>query len=43
MVDELGWFSLDNLPSPMHSQFGLFMSLHGDKLRQILSAGSNPV
>ena len=43
MIDELGWFRLDNLPSPMHSQFDKFMSLHGDCLRQIMAADSNPV
>ncbi|MEO8863143.1 MAG: NUDIX domain-containing protein [Candidatus Saccharimonadales bacterium] len=37
MIDELGWFTLDKLPSPMHSQFDVFMNLHGDNLRQILS------
>lgn len=33
MVDDFGWFHLDNLPSPMHSQFGNFMKIHGDTLR----------
>lgn len=35
-VDDFGWFSLDDLPSPMHSQFGKFMQLHGKALRAIL-------
>lgn len=37
MVDEIGWFSLDKLPSPMHSQFDNFMNLYGKRLRQILA------
>lgn len=36
MVDGQGWFTLDNLPSPMHSQFAYFMSLHGEKLKKIM-------
>lgn len=32
MIDEIGWFELDNLPSPMHSEFDNFMKRHGDKL-----------
>lgn len=37
MVDDSGWFDLDALPSPLHSQMGLFMSLHGDRLKEILN------
>jgi 8-oxo-dGTP diphosphatase len=37
MVDDYGWFALDKLPTPLHSQFDKFMSLHGDKLRAILN------
>lgn len=36
MVDEYGWFTLDNLPSPMHSQLDYFMSLHGPRLREFM-------
>lgn len=36
MVDDSGWFSLDNLPKPLHSQFDYFMSLHGPKLRELM-------
>jgi 8-oxo-dGTP diphosphatase len=36
MIDELGWFSLDNLPSPMHSQFNKFMKLHGQTLKKYM-------
>ena len=38
MFDDAGWFSLDALPSPLHSQFGTFMRLHGDKLRRLMAA-----
>ena len=31
-AEELGWFRLDNLPSPMHSQWPIFYELHKDKL-----------
>lgn len=34
ILDKLGWFSLDNLPSPMHSQFEKFYSLHGETLKK---------
>ena len=36
MVDDSGWFTLDSLPSPMHSQFGKIMALHGEKLKSVL-------
>jgi 8-oxo-dGTP diphosphatase len=36
MIDESGWFKLDNLPSPLHSQFELFMSIHGEKTKSII-------
>ncbi len=39
MFDDSGWFTLDNLPSPLHSQIGKFMSLHGRKLKAILAKG----
>ena len=28
----LGWFRLDNLPKPMHSQWPSFLKLYGDRL-----------
>ncbi len=31
-LDALEWFKLDNLPSPLHSQFPLFLKLYKDKL-----------
>lgn len=37
MVDDSGWFSLDDLPAPMHSQFPKFLELHGDKLRKLVN------
>jgi ADP-ribose pyrophosphatase YjhB (NUDIX family) len=39
-VDDYGWFTLDNLPSPMHSQFNIFMQKHGTKLKALMSASS---
>lgn len=30
--EELRWFTLDNLPSPLHSQFPAFLEQHKDKL-----------
>jgi ADP-ribose pyrophosphatase YjhB (NUDIX family) len=38
MVDDFGWFTLGNLPSPMHSQFNHIYSKFGDKLRDIMAA-----
>lgn len=31
--DELKWFKLDNLPSPLHSAAPLFIKRYGDKLK----------
>jgi 8-oxo-dGTP diphosphatase len=36
MVDDYGWFTLEELPKPLHSQFGVFLEKHGDTLRQYL-------
>lgn len=30
--EEIGWFKLDNLPSPLHSQFGKFLEVHKKKI-----------
>lgn len=30
--DEMGWFSLDNLPQPLHSQIPIALKLYKDKL-----------
>ncbi|MFA6601485.1 MAG: NUDIX domain-containing protein [Candidatus Paceibacterota bacterium] len=30
--DEIGWFAIDNLPSPLHSQIPAFLKDHGEKL-----------
>ncbi len=35
-IDEIGWFTLDALPEPLHSQIPKFMSLHGDTLRKYM-------
>ena len=31
-LDEVGWFTLDNLPEPLHSQFSTFLKLYKDKI-----------
>lgn len=31
--DEIGWFTLDSLPSPLHSQLPNFLKLYAKKLR----------
>lgn len=36
MVDDSGWFSLDALPEPLHSQFGIFLSKHGETLKHLI-------
>lgn len=38
MFDDYGWFSLDDLPKPLHSQFDVFMKKHGKKLNALLSS-----
>ncbi len=30
--DEIGWFTLDKLPSPLHSQFPNFLSAYKDRI-----------
>ena len=37
MVDGQGWFNIDDLPSPLHSQFDSFLSRHGVALRKIMA------
>ncbi|HET8671488.1 MAG TPA: NUDIX domain-containing protein [Candidatus Saccharimonadales bacterium] len=37
MFDDSGWFRLDRLPDPLHSQFDTFLRLHGDTLRSIMA------
>lgn len=34
-AEEIAWYRLDALPSPMHSQWPVFYGLHKDKLLQI--------
>ena len=31
-LENIGWFTLDNLPSPLHSQFPKFLEKYRDKL-----------
>lgn len=38
MVDDSGWFKLDQLPSPMHSMWQKLKDEHGQKLQEILEA-----
>lgn len=37
MIDNFGWFTLDNLPQPLHSQFDDFLDIHGSRLRSLMS------
>ncbi|MGB2580187.1 MAG: NUDIX domain-containing protein [Minisyncoccia bacterium] len=30
--DDIGWFTLNNLPAPLHSQFPTFLKLYKDKI-----------
>lgn len=36
MVDDYGWYDLENLPNPLHSQFGVFMEKHGAALKKAM-------
>ncbi|HXR49975.1 MAG TPA: NUDIX domain-containing protein [Verrucomicrobiae bacterium] len=36
ILDEIGWFTLDDLPSPLHSQSHIFLEKHGDKLKECM-------
>lgn len=36
MVDDYGWFKIDKLPHPLHSQFENFMTKHGSKLKELM-------
>ena len=38
MIDDQGWFSLDDLPSPLHSHYPKFFATHGKKLRKIMKS-----
>lgn len=38
MTTDHGWFKLDSLPTPQHSQIAVFMSLYGDKLKKMLAS-----
>lgn len=33
--DDIGWFTLENLPQPQHSQLGVFLRQYGEKLRKM--------
>lgn len=37
MADELGWFTLDNQPTPVHSQHKTFMNKYHDQISSILA------
>lgn len=38
MVEDFGWFTLNDLPRSLHSQFDYFISLHGERLKTIMSS-----
>jgi len=40
MADEIGWFTLDSQPKPLHSQHSTFMKKHDKKIRKILKVAS---
>jgi ADP-ribose pyrophosphatase YjhB (NUDIX family) len=35
-ISELGWYTLDNLPSPMHSMYQPFIKEHGQTLKKFM-------
>jgi len=37
MVDDIGWFKLNSLPDPMHSQFQGFYEKFGHKLEEFMA------
>ena len=37
MFDDSGWFTLDNLPAPMHSQWPDFVDQYLDKLKTVIN------
>ncbi|HOX61042.1 MAG TPA: NUDIX domain-containing protein [Candidatus Magasanikbacteria bacterium] len=37
-IDEIGWFDLQNLPNPLHSQLPLFLEKYKDVLNKINQA-----
>lgn len=36
-IDELGWFTLDDLPQPMHSQFANYFNKYEDRIRELVA------
>jgi 8-oxo-dGTP diphosphatase len=36
--DDSGWFTMDSLPSPLHSQINSFMSVYDKQLRDLISS-----
>lgn len=38
MADELGWFTIDSQPSPLHSQHKIFMNKYQDQIINLLSS-----
>ena len=40
MVDDSGWFALDNLPSPLHSQFEVFFTKYRPVLETIIQSSN---
>lgn len=36
VIDEIGWFTIDTIPSPVHSQFDIFLERHKKTIQDIL-------
>ncbi len=41
MFDDIGWFTLDNLPSPLHSQVPSFFTKYEKLIKRLLPANKN--
>lgn len=37
MFEDSGWFTLNSLPKPMHSQMEVFLNKHGKKFKKIIN------
>jgi ADP-ribose pyrophosphatase YjhB (NUDIX family) len=38
VIDEIGWFTLETIPSPVHSQFDIFLKVNLQKIKAILES-----
>lgn len=41
MIDDSGWFNIDNLPSPLHSQVGPFFEQNYERILAIISGNTS--